>query len=470
MKKLQWKWALILGIFALSIVLLYPTIDWYTKTPEEKRQIEISRLRPKKILSLGLDLRGGTYLLLQLDVSKLNKDEKIGDAMSRAIEILRNRVDQYGVGETPITRQGDRWITVQLPGISNPEQAKELIGKTALLEFRLVDTGEQAQKVLEKMQTETKPFNEKGELLPEIAKLLPKDTAIFRAKERGYYVLSSTPALTGAYLENARVDTQSDFGYPGIGFTLNPEGGKIFDSFTAANIGKNLAIVLDGVVHSTPVIKSRISGGSVEISGSFTMEEARNLAIVLRAGALPAPVEIIEERTVGPSLGEDSIKAGIMACVAGFAFVVCFMFFYYKFGGFVADFALFLNFIFLTAAMSYFGATLTLPGIAGVILSLAMAVDANVLILERIREEKLLGKPVALCIPTGYEKAWSAILDSNLTTWIAAVFLFQFGSGPVKGFAVTLTLGLVIGMFTSVFITRAVYEYWLKSNPKELSI
>jgi preprotein translocase subunit SecD len=257
---------------------------------------------------------------------------------------------------------------------------------------------------------------------------------------------------------------------PNIGFTFNKEGGKLFDKFTGDNVNKNLAIVLDGIVHSAPVIKSRISGGSGIIEGSFTLEEARNLAIILRAGALPAPVNIIEKRVVGPGLGEDSIKKGVSAAAIGFLLVVIFMMFYYRFGGFISDIALFLNFVFLIAAMSYFGATLTLPGIAGMILSLAMAIDANVLILERMREEYALSKPVAMIVPTAYNKAWSAILDSNMTTWIAAIFLFQFGSGPVKGFAVTLTIGLLMGVFTSVFVTRVIYEFWLTSNPKELSI
>ena len=276
--------------------------------------------------------------------------------------------------------------------------------------------------------------------------------------------------VTGAYLESARVETDQQFGMPSIGFTFNKEGGKIFENFTGANVKKHLAIVLDGVVHSAPVIESRIGGGSGVITGHFTMEEARNLAIILRAGALPAPVSIIEKRVVGPGLGEDSIKKGLSAAAIGFILVVAFMLVYYRAGGFVADIALALNLVFLAAAMSYFGATLTLPGIAGIILSLAMAIDANVLILERMREELLLSKPVAMIIPTSYDKAWSAILDSNVTTWIAAIFLFQFGSGPVKGFAVTLTIGLLVGMFTSVFVTRAIYEFWLTSNPRELSI
>ncbi len=477
MNKLQWKMGLILGLVILSIFLLYPTVEWYTKPAGERSKLEAARLRPARMLNLGLDLRGGTHMLLELDVSKLNKKETLSDAMARAIEIIRNRIDQYGVGETPIARQGERWISVDLPGISNTEQAENLIGKTALLEFRLVDTTPEAEKVLTKISDlADSPFDKDGSLLPEIAKLMPKNTGLFKAtadEERSgvkYYVLSSSVGLTGAYLETAKVTTDSQFGYPNISFTFNKEGGKIFERYTGENIGKHLAIVLDGMVHSAPVIKSRIGGGSGVIEGSFTMEAARDLSIVLRAGALPAPVNIIEKRVVGPGLGEDSVKKGVMSMGIAFLLVVLLMAVYYKGGGVIADVALCLNFVLLLAAMSYFSATLTLPGIAGMILSLAMAIDANVLILERMREELALSKPIPMIIPTAYDKAWSAILDSNVTTWIAAIFLFQFGSGPVKGFAVTLTIGLLVGMFTSVFVTRAVYEFWLTSNPKELSI
>ena len=477
MNKLHWKIGTVLGLLILSFWLLYPSVEWYSKTNDERAKTEAMRMRPKRILNLGLDLRGGTHLLLELDVEKLDKKEKLGDAMARAIEIIRNRVDQYGVGETPISRQGERWISVDLPGISNTEEAENLIGKTALLEFRLVDTSNEAQAVLSKVDGLTEPpFGKNGVLLPEIAKLMPKGTILRKAApgpegdKARYYVLFNEVPVTGAYLESARVETDQQFGTPSIGFTFNKEGGKLFENFTGANVNKFLAIVLDDVVHSAPVIKSRIGGGSGVIEGSFTMEEARNLAIILRAGALPAPVNIIEKRVVGPGLGEDSIKKGLSAAGIGFIFVIAFMLVYYRAGGFVADIALALNFVFLSAAMAYFGATLTLPGIAGIILSLAMAIDANVLILERMREELALSKPVAMIIPTSYDKAWSAILDSNVTTWIAAIFLFQFGSGPVKGFAVTLTIGLLVGMFTSVFVTRAIYEFWLTSNPKELSI
>lgn len=477
MNKLHWKIGAVLGLLILSFWLLYPTVEWYTRTDDERAKSEAMRMRPKRILNLGLDLRGGTHMLLELDVEKLDKKEKLSDALARAIEIIRNRVDQYGVGETPISRQGERWISVDLPGISNTEEAENLIGRTALLEFRLVNTSNEAQAVLSKVDAMSEPpLDKKGVVVPEIAKLMPKGTIICKAApgsegERArYYVLDATVPVTGAYLENARVETDQQFGMPSIGFTFNKEGGKLFENFTGANVNKHLAIVLDDVVHSAPVIKSRIGGGSGVIEGNFTMEEARNLAIILRAGALPAPVTIIEKRVVGPSLGEDSIKKGLSSAAIGFIIVVAFMLVYYRAGGFVADIALTLNFVFLAAAMSYFGATLTLPGIAGIILSLAMAIDANVLILERMREELLLSKPVALVIPTSYNKAWSAILDSNVTTWIAAIFLFQFGSGPVKGFAVTLTLGLLVGMFTSVFVTRVMYEFWLTSNPKELKI
>lgn len=479
MEKLHWKIGITLGLIILSLWLLYPGMEWYTKTPEEKATMETMHMRPKHIMNLGLDLKGGTHMLLELEVEKLSKKDKAGlnDAMSRAIEIIRNRIDQYGVGETPISRQGERWISVDLPGISNTEEAENLIGKTAQLEFHIVSEASGVSDVLAKADELDDPAIDKnGNIHPEIKKLLPKGTTLFKGlTESGsdrstYYVLDSSVPLTGSYLENARVETDNQFGTPVIGFTFNREGGRIFDKLTGANINKRLAITLDGVVQSAPNIKTRISGGSGIIEGSFTMEEARSLAVVLRAGALPAPVKIIEKRVVGPGLGEDSIKKGLGAAAIGFLSVVVFMIIYYKAGGLVAVIALSLNFIFLAATMSWFNATLTLPGIAGIILSLAMAIDANVLILERMREEYTLSKPLQIIIPLAYDKAWSAILDSNVTTWIAGVFLFQFGSGPVKGFALTLIMGLVIGMFTSVFVTRVIYEFWMTSNPKELSI
>ena len=413
-------------------------------------------------------MRGGSSLLLELDVSKLSGKESLNEAMQRAIEIVRNRIDQYGVGEIPITRQGEKWISVQLPGIANPEQAEALIGKTAMLEFRIVKDDAAAQEAINKLNELDEPFNPDGTLTEEAAKLVPAGISVMRDKQGFLVALTDTAAVTGADLEDARVTT-GEYGYPAVSFQFNGEGAKKFGNLTGANLNKNLAIILDNTVQSAPSIKARITRDG-QITGQFTMEEARQLAIVLRAGALPAPVNIIEKRTIGPSLGEDSIKSGIKASLVGFIFIVLFMSIYYRFSGIISSVALFLNLVFLLALMAYFSATLTLPGIAGIILSLAMAVDANVLILERMREEKDKGEPLPIIIKEGYEKAWSAIFDSNLTTWIASILLFQFGTGPVKGFALTLTLGLFVGVFTSVFVTRAIYELLLTANPKEISI
>lgn len=469
--KLMTKWVIILGTVIAAVWFLYPSIEWYTKTAQERSKLELARMRPKHILNLGLDLKGGTSLLLELDVAKLDRKEKPAEALARAIEIIRNRIDQYGVGETPINRQGDNLISVQLPGIADPTQAEELIGKTAMLEFHLVAEDDEAQKLKSKIAELPEIFTTSGSISAAAQKMLPSQYTLARSKDDGdFYLLNSSVPVTGAYLENARVETGGQSGYPYISFKFNGEGGKLFERFTGANVGKHIAIVLDGVVHSAPTVKSRIGGGSGIIEGSFTLEDASRLAIVLRSGALPAPVRIIEKRTIGPGLGEDSIRKGLTACVIGFLLVALFMMVYYKLSGLVANIAMFLDFLFLLALMAYFGATLTMPGIAGMLLALAMDVDANVLILERMREEIAYGKPVAMVIPTGYDKAWNTIFDAKITAWIAAIFLFQFGSGPVKGFAVTLTLGLLIGMFTAVFLTRAIYEFWLTSNPKELSI
>ncbi len=468
--KLAVKWGIIIAILLGSLYLIYPNYKWYSKPLSEREKLDTLGERPKRMLNLGLDLRGGSSLLLELEVAKLSGKEPLNEAMARAIEIIRNRIDQYGVAETSITKQGDKWIMVQLPGVSNPQRAEELIGKTAMLEFRIVknDTTE-AQKAFEKLETTEKPFDENGNLIPEIAKLVPAGSQILRNKDGGYSLVTDTATVTGADLENARVVMMSDNGYPAVSFTFNAEGAKKFGQLTGANLNRQLAIVLDNTIQSAPVVQSRITKEG-QITGSFTPEEARALAIVLKAGALPAPVKVIEKKTIGPTLGEDSIKSGLSASALALVLILLFMMIYYKAAGFIADIALLLNFVLTVAIMSYFSATLTLPGIAGMILSLAMAIDANVLIIERMREEKRAGRPVYEIINLGYDKAWSAIFDSNITTIIVGACLLQFGTGPVKGFAVTLIIGLLVSLFTAVFVTRAIYELILTSNTKEISL
>jgi len=468
--KLAVKWGIIIVILLGSLYLIYPNYKWYSKPLAERETLDTLGERPKRMLNLGLDLRGGSSLLLELEVAKLSGKEPLNEAMARAIEIIRNRIDQYGVAETSITKQGDKWIMVQLPGVSNPQRAEELIGKTAMLEFRIVknDTTD-AQKAFEKLETIEKPFDDNGNLVDSVAKLVPAGYQIMRNKEGGYSLVTSTVSVTGADLENARVVMMSDNGYPAVSFSFNAEGAKKFGQLTGANIGKQLAIVLDNTIQSAPTVQSRITKEG-QITGSFSPEEARALAIVLKAGALPAPVKVIEKKTIGPTLGEDSIKSGLSASAIALVLILLFMMIYYKAAGFIADIALLLNFVLTVAIMSYFSATLTLPGIAGMILSLAMAIDANVLIIERMREEKRLGKPVYEIINLGYDKAWSAIFDSNITTIIVGACLLQFGTGPVKGFAVTLIIGLLVSLFTAVFVTRAIYELILTSNTKEISL
>ena len=466
MSKTQTKWIGILILVVGSFFLLYPSINWYSLDPQERAKLEQLRERPKYLVNLGLDLKGGTHMVMELEVDKLDRTTTLNDAMNQAIEIIRNRVDQFGVAEPLIVKQGTRWIVVQLPGISNSAQAKELIGKTALLEFRMVDSSEKSQAALNKILELGSPFVG-TEVSTSAAKLVPAGLALFRGKDNSMYLLNQEVPLTGANLETARVETGGDYGMPVVAFKFHPDAAAKFTSLTAANVGKNMAIVLDGLVYSAPVIKSRISGGSGIIEGQFAMDDARNLAIVLRAGALPAPVKVIEERTVGPSLGEDSIRAGLTATGLAALFTVCFFIIYYKASGLVADLGLLLNLTFVMAMMAYFNSTLTLPGIAGLILSIGMSVDANVLIFERIREELALGKPIRLAVEAGYDKAFSAILDTNLTTLFSSVFLFQFGTGPIKGFAVTLMLGLTMSMFTAIVVTRLIFQSYLSNRDVE---
>ena len=385
---------------------------------------------------------------LHLVLGAKEKDQIMQMATEQALETIRNRIDQFGVSEPDIRPQEGHRILIQLPGVKDPERAIELIGKTARLEFKLVDDENNLDEAL------------KGNIPPgrEILYQLSFDKQTGH-KTKVPFLLKKRTLLTGEYLTNARVQIDKQYNEPYVSLSFNARGAKLFEKITGANIEKRLAIVLDNNVYSAPVIRDRIPGGKAQITGRFTMDEARDLAIVLRAGALPAPVKILEERTVGPSLGKDSIEQGRISMIIGGLIVIVFMIIYYGFAGVIADLALSLNILFIMSGLAFFGATLTLPGIAGMILTIGMAVDANVLIFERIREEMRLGKPARAAIEGGYGKALVTILDANVTTFIAALVLFQFGTGPVRGFAVTLSIGIVASFITAVFATRIIFDY-----------
>ncbi len=459
MSKSSIKLILILLVLGFAVWNLYPSYRWFTMSKAERENRErLSDTLIKKALNLGLDIKGGMNLILELDTSNIPDNMTLNEAQSQSIEIIRNRIDQFGVAEPVIAKQGDQWITVQIPGIKNLDRAIELIGKTALLEFKLVD---------DKINT-SDYINDAGEI--ETSKI-PAGIEILKGKDRGYYAVKKETKLTGAMLTNAEVKVGGDYGAPYVAISFNREGANLFSAITGSNINKQLAIVLDGVVQSAPSIRSRIPDGNAIIEGSFSPDEAKSLAIVLKAGALPVPVRIIESRVIGPTLGEKSIKASLYAGLFGMFLVFIFILIYYKFSGIIIDIALFLNSVIIFGMMGYFHATLTLPGIAGIILTIGMAVDANVLISERIKEELRLGKTLRLAVNSGYDKAYSSILDSNITTLIGAIFLFQFGVGAVKGFAVTLSIGILSSMFTSIFVTRFIYDIILRnSDIKNISI
>lgn len=404
----------------------------------------------QKRINLGLDLKGGMHLLLKVDTSHLPEDTKF-DAVDRAVEVIRNRIDEFGVRETSIQKQGEDEIVVQLPGVTDRERAIDIIGKTALLEFKLVAA-------------------EPQKLQEAIAGNAPEGYELkYSQSDNEPLLLEKKAALTGDTISNAAMRFSSDsFNEPEVGLQFNAEGAKKFAELTAANVGRRLAIVLDGKVQSAPRIREAIPSGEAVITGRFDVEQAQDLSLVLRVGALPAPMHIEEERTVGPLLGQDSINKGIKASIIGGIFVFAFMALYYLLAGVISDAALFLNLLVILGGLGILpklfpgvSATLTLPGIAGIALSLGMAVDANVLINERIREELATGKNLRLAIETGYSRAFSAIFDSNITTLIAAFLLFQFGTGPIRGFAVTLTIGLMASLFTAIVVTRTIFELLL---------
>jgi SecD/SecF fusion protein len=399
--------------------------------------------------------------------------------LSQSLEVLRNRIDQFGVTEPVLVRQGSDQIVVQLPGIQDPQRAIDLIGQTAQLEFKLVD--DQAQINLEELIEQAlkagklKPGYTRQQLNQALADKIPADDEVYIEKsinretgrmESKPLLLKKKVLLTGDAVDNATVRI-GDYNEPYVSVDFNRRGGQEFAKITGENVKRRMAIILDGVVRSAPVIQERIGGGKAQITGSYTSQEAADLAIVLRAGALPATVKIVQNITVGPTLGADSIRNGVISGLVGTFLVVFFMIFYYRFSGLVANYALVLNTIMLLGALSLLNATLTLPGIAGIILSIGMAVDANVLIYERMREEFHAGKPLKSGIDGGYGKAFGTIIDSNVTTLITACALFLFGTGPIKGFAVTLSLGVTLNLFTALFGTRVVYDWlilkrWLK--------
>jgi preprotein translocase subunit SecD len=521
---------ILVGIFlVISVIFCLPNIY--------EPQGTLRKYLPSDKIHLGLDLKGGMHLLLELDMAKMMqnltdrkfnalKDAMIRDgvrflaldmkgntiavavkaeqkeklynlvgkefsdikagatktegdtfsvdfvlsekeladlkdnAVRQALETIRNRIDQFGVSEPVIVKQGENQILVQLPGIKDPQRALDLIGKTAQLEFKLVD-----EENAGRASSGSVPDGDELQMM--------------RTKNRETGIGTTTPILlkkqallTGELLTDAKVSIGGEFrNEPYVGIEFNSEGARLFDKITAENVGKRLAIVLDNTVYSAPVVKERISGGKASITGGFTMEEAKDLAIVLRAGALPAPVKVVQNITIGPTLGQDSIRQGVQATILGALLVVIFMIIYYRWSGVIANIALFLNLLYLLGAFSALKATMTLPGIAGIALTIGMGVDSNVLIFERIREELRLGKTVRAAVDGGYQKAWVAIFDSHITTLITACVLFIFGTGPIKGFAITLIIGMIINLFTAVFGSKAIFDWILqKFKPRTLSI
>ncbi len=369
--------------------------------------------------------------------------------VDQSIEIVRRRIDELGTKEPVIQRQGTDRIAVQLPGLQNPEYVKTLLGKTAKLSFHMVDSS-------------TSTADARRGKLSTSSRIVP-------GSDGGSYVISRKPVVGGENLIDAQPAFQE--GEAVVSFKFDSIGGKKFGEATKNNVGERLAIVLDNEVISAPTIQGAILGGSGVITGSFTVKSANDLALLLRSGALPAPLEVLEERTVGAGLGADSIKAGAIACVIGLIAVIVFMIAAYGLFGIFTTVAVFMNLFLLLGTLSIMGATLTLPGIAGVILTVGMAVDSNVLIFERMREEVKLGRSTKDAAEAGFREAWATILDSNLTTLVAAFVLFYFGTGPVRGFAVTLTIGILTSMFTSVTVTRAIIATWIERyKPKKLPI
>lgn len=423
-------------------------------------------------LEMRTESEEGTFprIFLKLNEEQLDFIEK--NAVRQSLEIIRNRIDQFGVAEPVIVRQGVDEIVVQLPGVKDPERAIDLIGQTAQLEFKLVDDSQAVnleQLINQAVEAGQWQWGEdRRQLNQALRGMLPEDREIYfhrtvdrqtGQERREAILLYTTSLMTGEMVRDARVRVGGTFNEPYVSLDLTNRGGRVFGQVTERNVGRQLAIVLDEVVRSAPVIRERILGGSAQISGGFRHEEAADLAIVLRVGALPAPVEIIQNLTVGASLGRDSIQRGLVSGLFGALLVSMFMVIYYRLSGVIANAAMALNILFIFTGLAMMQATLTLPGIAGIILAIGMAVDANVLIFERMREEFALGKTVKSGVEGGYSNAMSTIVDSQVTTLITALALFLFGTGPIKGFAVTLSLGVTFNLFTTLFGTKLVYDF-----------
>jgi preprotein translocase subunit SecD len=522
----KWKAVLVLVVCAFGVLFSIPNFL------AKEQAAALPSWLPHQQLSLGLDLQGGSHLLLEVDVGAVLREryesmvdsmrtslraarirygalgiegngisvtirdqDKVGEArklaremgqdikidvtdedtitavlteismrdaissaVQQSIEIVRRRIDETGVREPTIQRQGKDRILVQLPGLDDPDRVKRLLGKTAKMSFHLVDEKNSVEQA-------------RAGRTPPGSRLLPSVDEIEAGGKPLMYLIKKKVMVSGDTLVNAQPSFDSQTNEPVVTFRFDSMGGKRFGRTTRKNVGNRFAIVLDGKVISAPVIREAILGGSGQISGSFTVQSAQDLALLLRAGALPAPLTILEERSVGPGLGADSIAAGKIASVIGMILVIIFMGLAYGRFGVMADVALLANIVLITAALSVLQATLTLPGIAGIVLTIGMAVDANVLVFERIREESRAGRAPILAVDAGYSRALTTIIDANITTLIAAILLYQFGSGPIRGFAVTLAIGIVTSLFSAIMLTRLMFVAWLrKVRPQTLSI
>jgi preprotein translocase subunit SecD len=406
---------------------------------------------------------GSSSYLLKLSTSAIAAIRE--DALKQSLQTIRRRIDEMGLTEPDIREhgRGDYEILVQLPGVDDPARVKDIMQSTAMLQIMEVMDPTPYASPADALQ-------KKNGVLPEggiVYQSVDRDDTALGENQQKWYILKRTPVITGRDLRNARVGTDEN-GRPEVDFTIKADGAQRFARYTEANINNSMAVVLDTKIYTVAVIQSRISDNG-RITGRFTPERANDLALVLRAGALPAGIKYLEERTVGPSLGADSIRAGLVASISGLVIVVTLMLAYYKLSGINASVSLLLNLLILIAALAYFGAALTLPGIAGVILTIGMAVDSNVLVFERIREELRNGRPVVAAMKAGFEKAWATIVDTHVTTIVSCFFLFLFGTGPIRGFAVTLTIGLAANVFTAVFVSRAIFE-WEFSRKREVTI